>query len=168
MCQNWKKKSQYEGPRFFVQHNSVTKTVNTNLLGGNDLFKRLLINFWNVCCFYHAERKSFPYRMFSFHFLLKRSQTFLKKLHFSFIICTALLTSHILTFLKSWILIFIETSVFILIMKSFCLLFVEEERKQYFQRINKFFLLDQYGLFHNFNSSFQLYFHKEFIKIADI
>lgn len=75
LCQNWKK-SQYEGPRFFVQHNSVTKTVKTNLLGGNDLFKRLLINFWNVCCFYHAERKSFPYRMFSFHFLLKRSQTF--------------------------------------------------------------------------------------------
>lgn len=96
--------------------------------------------------------------MFSFHFLLKRSQTFLKKLHFSFIICTALLTSHILTFLKSWILIFIETSVFILIMKSFCLLFVEEERKQYFQRINKFFLLDQYGLFitsiHHFNYIF--------------
>lgn len=72
------KKSQYEGPWFFVQHDSVTKTVKTNLLGGNDLFKRLLINFWNVCCFYHAERKSFPYRMFSFHFLLKRGQTFLK------------------------------------------------------------------------------------------
>lgn len=126
-CVKIEKKSQYEGPWFFVQHDSATKTVKTNLLGGNDLFKRLLINFWNVCCFYHAERKSFPYRMFSFHFLLKRGQTFFKKLHFSFIICTALLTAHILTFLKSWILIFIETSVFILIMQSFCLLFVEEE-----------------------------------------
>lgn len=44
-CVKIEKKSQYEGPRFFVQHNSVTKTVKTNLLGGNDLFKRLLINF---------------------------------------------------------------------------------------------------------------------------
>lgn len=41
-------------------------------------------------------------------------------------------------------------------------------KKTVFSKNQQIFPLRSIWPFHNFNSSFQLYFHKEFIKIADI